>query len=1018
MTTSSSHMKHHTFHFVLTLLFILLNHTNSQSHSNQYNQQHEVLLNIKKYLQNPSFLNHWTSNSNHCSWTEIICTNDSVVTGITLSHMNITKTIPPFICNELKNLTHVDFSSNFIPGDFPTLFYNCSNLVYLDLSWNNFDGKIPNDIGNLSPSLQYLNLSSTNFHGGVPDGIGKLKELKEFRIQYCLLNDTVSDEIGELLNLEYFDLSSNAMFPSWKLPLSLTKLNKLKVFNVYGCNLFGEIPQRIGDMVSLVRLDMSSNSLSGEIPSGLFMLKNLSILFLNRNNLSGEIPSLVESLNLTKLDLAINNLVGKIPDDLGKLQNLTWLSLSMNSLSGVIPESLGRLPSLTDFRVFLNNLSGTIPPGFGRNSKLETFHIASNSLVGKLPENLCYHGELLNLTTYENRLSGELPKSLGNCSSLLDLKIYRNEFSGIIPSGLWTSFNLSNFMVSNNKFKGVIPEKLSSNISRFEIANNQFSGRIPSGVSSWTNVVVFDASNNFLNGSIPQEITSLPKLTTLLLDQNQLNGPLPSDIVSWKSLVTLNLSQNQLSGQIPDAIGKLPVLSQLDLSENEFSGKVPSQLPRLTNLNLSSNYLIGRIPGEFQNQGFATSFLANSGLCADTPILNITLCNSGIQSGNKGSSWSIGLIIGLVVVAILLAFLASFLIVKAFKKRNQGLDNSWKLVSFQRLSFNESNIVSSMTEQNIIGRGGYGTVYRVDVAGLGYVAVKKIWNNKKLDEKLKSSFRAEVKILSNIRHNNIVRLLCCISNDDSMLLVYEYLEKHSLDKWLRTKSKSSASTVSGLVQQHIVLDWPKRLKIAIGAAQGLSYMHHDCSPPIIHRDIKTSNILLDAQFHAKVADFGLARILAKPDELNTMSSVIGSFGYIAPEYVQTTRVTEKIDVFSFGVVLLELTTGKEANYGDQYSSLSEWAWRQTLLGINVEELLDKDVMEASYLNEMCTVFKLGVMCTATLPSSRPSMKEVMQILLSFAEPLAYGKNKVGHYYDADPLLKNSKSDTRLDVDDM
>ncbi|MCI03389.1 receptor-like protein kinase HSL1-like [Trifolium medium] len=187
-----------------------------------------------------------------------------------------------------------------------------------------------------------------------------------------------------------------------------------------------------------------------------------------------------------------------------------------------------------------------------------------------------------------------------------------------------------------------------------------------------------------------------------------------------------------------------------------------------------------------------------------------------------------------------------------------------------------------MSEQNIIGSGGYGTVYRVDVDGLGYVAVKKIWNNKKLDDKLRSSFCAEVKILSNIRHNNIVRLLCCISNDDSMLLVYEYLEKHSLDKWLRTKSKSSSSTFSGSVQPHVVLDWPKRLKIAIGAAQGLSYMHHDCSPPIIHRDVKTSNILLDAQFNAKVADFGLARILVKPDELNTMSSVIGSFGYIAP----------------------------------------------------------------------------------------------------------------------------------------
>ncbi|CAK8532357.1 unnamed protein product [Lathyrus sativus] len=561
--TSSSSFVKHTFHFLLSLFLLLLNQTYSQSHSLVHDHEQKVLLNIKQYLQNTSFLNHWTpsSNSNHCSWKEIICTN-GFVTGITLSEINITKTIPPFICNELKNLTHVDFSFNFIPGDFPTLFYNCSKLVYLDLSMNNFDGIIPNDIGNLSSYLQYLNLGSTNFHGGVPDGIGKLKELRELRIQYCLLNGTVSDEIGELLNLEFLDLSSNAVFPSWKLPLSLTKMKNLKVLYVYGSNLIDEIPERIEDMVSLEKLDLSDNGLTGEIPRGLFMLKNLSILYLYKNKLSGEIPSSVQALNLTSLDLAENKLVGKIPQDFGKLQKLTWLSLSINSLSGEIPESVGLLPSLVDFRVFSNKLSA--------------------------------------------------------------------------------------------------------------------------GVSSWTNVIVFDASNNLLNGSIPQEITSLPKLTTLLLDQNQLNGPIPTNIISWKSLVTLNLSRNQLSGQIPDTIGKLPVLSQLDLSENEFSGEFPSQLPRLTNLNLSSNHLTGRIPSEFQNSGFARSFLANSGLCADTPMLNITLCHSGFRSESKGSSWSIGLIIILVMVTILLAFSAAFLIINVFKKRKQGLDNSWKLVSFQR----------------------------------------------------------------------------------------------------------------------------------------------------------------------------------------------------------------------------------------------------------------------------------------------------------------------------------------------
>jgi serine/threonine protein kinase len=316
-----------------------------------------------------------------------------------------------------------------------------------------------------------------------------------------------------------------------------------------------------------------------------------------------------------------------------------------------------------------------------------------------------------------------------------------------------------------------------------------------------------------------------------------------------------------------------------------------------------------------------------------------------------------------------------------------------------------------MSEHNIIGSGGFGSVYRVAVDGLGYVAVKKIkGNSKKLDQKLVDSFLAEVEILSNIRHNNIVKLLCCISSDDSLLLVYEYHEHQSLDRWLHKKNKTPV--VSGTVNGNI-LDWPKRLHIAIGAAQGLCYMHNDCSPPIVHRDMKTSNILLDTQFNAKVADFGLARILVKPEELATMSAVAGTFGYIAPEYAQTIRVNEKIDVYSFGVVLLELTTGKEANHGDEYSSLAEWAWRHIQIGTNIEELLDDDAMEPSNLEEMCSIFKLGVMCTSTLPASRPSMKEVLKVLSGCKDPLANAE-KIVDIYDSAPLLKNMKWEKQME----
>ncbi|KAK7245465.1 hypothetical protein RIF29_40311 [Crotalaria pallida] len=1008
-------MKMPIFSLVSFFLFFLITYANSQSQSVLYDQEHALLLRIKQYFQNPSFLTHWnSSNSSHCTWPEISCTNGSV-TALSMTNTNITQTFPPFIC-DLTNLTYIDFQWNYFPGEFPKSLYNCLKLEHLDLSQNYFVGKIPDDIDHLA-SLSFLSLGGNNFYGDIPLSIGKLKKLKTLKLNQCPFNGTLPDEIGNLSNLETLDLSSYNMIPPTKLPTSWTKLNKLKVFYMYGSNLVGEIPETIGEMVALKELDLSLNGLSGQIPSGLFKLKNLSTLYIYNNSFSGEIPAVVEAFNLTNLDLSDNNLTGKIPDDFGKLKKLTYLGLFMNQLSGEVPESIGFLPALTDFEVFVNNLSGTLPLNFGRFSKLETFQVGSNSFTGKLPENLCYNKRLVGLTAYDNNLNGELPESLGNCSSLQTLRIENNKFSGNIPSGLWTSMNLETFMINENKFTGGLPEKISSKLSNLAISYNHFSGRVPTGVSSWKNVVVFNASNNFFSGSIPKELTSLSQLTTLMLDQNHLTGPLPSDIISWKSLITLNLSRNQISGEIPDVICRLPALNILDLSENKISGQIPPQLvlTRPTNLNLSSNLLTGKIPSDFENLAYAGSFLNNSGLCADTKALNLTLCNSAPQRVNNGSSESHAMIITVVVLASLLVLLSSFLVIRVYRKRKQGLHKSWKLTSFQRLSFTKSNIVSSMTEHNIIGSGGYGAVYRVAVDGLGgYVAVKKIFSSKMLDHKLEDSFLAEVEILSNIRHNNIVKLLCCISSVDSLLLVYEYHENHSLDRWLHKKNKSS-SAVSGSVVHYSILDWPRRLHIAIGAAQGLCYMHHDCSPPVIHRDVKTSNILLDSEFNAKVADFGLARMLIKPEELATMSAVAGTFGYIAPEYAQTIRVNEKIDVYSFGVVLLELTTGKEANQGDEYSSLAEWAWRNIQLEINIEDVLDEEIKEACYMDEMCSVFKLGVMCTATLPANRPSMKEVLKILQSCNDPFAAnGEKKNIGFYDAVPLLKNAKEEKHSD----
>ncbi|XP_024965731.1 receptor-like protein kinase 5 [Cynara cardunculus var. scolymus] len=775
-------------------------------------------------------------------------------------------------------------------------------------------------------------------------------------------------------------------------------------------NLIGEIPANLSGMAALELLDLSVNSLNGSIPSDLFLLKNLTEVYLYGNNLTGGIPDSIEALNMEIIDLSANKLTGKIPDGFGNLTHLTNLTLMFNQLSGEIPVGVGRLPSLRDVRIFTNNFSGPLPPDFGRYSELQIFEVSQNQFSGNIPENLCYNRSLIGLIVFNNNLSGTIPKSLETCRTLKSFQAQGNQFSGAIPDGVWKIPSLKTMMMSDNSFSGELPQELGPKLSTLEISNNRFSGQIPTKLSSWTSLVVFRASHNLFDGAIPQNLTALANLATLLLDGNQLTGSLPATIVSWDSLTTLNLSGNQLTGQIPAGLGFLAVLTALDLSNNHLSGQIPSQLGRLrlVSLDLSANRLTGIIPGQLDNAAFDKSFLKNPGLCSNNPSLGLSSCGSRSENGRstKISSKFVAIIAAIAVILLILALLSTGYVVALYRRKKNRLDSKWKFTSFQKLTFTESTILPRLTDNNVIGEGGSGKVYRVPVNRSGdFVAVKKISNAKDLDQRLEKQFLAEVEILSTIRHSNIVKLMGCISCDNSKLLVYEYLENRSLDRWLHRKQAPSNRGLNGSVR-HVVLDWPKRLRIAIGAARGLCYMHHDCSQVVVHRDVKSSNVLLDGEFNAKIADFGLAKILAKDTEFNVMSTMAGSCGYMAPEYAYTTKVNEKIDVYSFGVILLELTTGKEASDGSEHSSLAEWAWQHTLGGAPMADALDNDVNEPVYLNEITGVFKLGLWCTSKLASNRPSMKEVCQMLQRYS-PAAVGRMEKngGDAVDHLPLLK-------------
>uniref|UniRef100_A0ACD5VH84 Uncharacterized protein n=1 Tax=Avena sativa TaxID=4498 RepID=A0ACD5VH84_AVESA len=782
-------------------------------------------------------------------------------------------------------------------------------------------------------------------------------------------------------------------------------------------------------MPELELLDLSVNAFTGSIPPGIWNLTKLQTLTLYGNNLNGEVvvDGAIGAVNLVMIDLTSNHrLTGRIPEAFGHLPNLATLKLYKNNFSGEIPASIGRLPSLVTLALFSNRLSGTLPPDLGKNSSypLTSIYVDYNEITGVIPEGLCSNGNFQSLTAINNRLTGSIPAGLAGCATLNDLRLDNNQLSGDVPEALWTATQLRYVLLRNNRLSGTLPTTMYVNLTTLNIEKNQFGGNVPAAAAA---LQVFTAGNNNFSGDMPANLgDGMPLMQNMDLSGNQLSGSIPKSLGKLGSLTQLDLSRNQLTGEIPAELGAMRVLNALDLSSNKLSGDIPPPLAGLplSSLNLSSNQLGGQVPAALAIAAYDRSFLDNPGLChaglGPSYLAGVRSCSAnsqaaGASSGGVSPALRTGLLAASGALLVAIVAFAYFVVRDKRKRKRAARDGGWKITPFQTdLGFGEAAILRALTEENLVGSGGSGRVYRAAYinrynGNASAVAVKQLRSAGKVDDKLEREFESEASILGGVRHKNIVRLLCCLSRADSSakLLVYDYMDNGSLDEWLHGAGQqtmpSMARARSG--RREAGLDWPTRIRVAVGAAQGLCYMHHECSPPIVHRDVKTSNILLDSEFRAKIADFGLARMLVQAGTPDTMSAVAGSFGYMAPECGYTRKVTEKVDVYSFGVVLLELTTGRAANDGGEQGSLPEWARHRYQSGGSIPDATDSRIRYAGCSEEIEAVFRLGVMCTAASPSSRPTMKDVLQILLRCSEQTHQkGKTEPGREYDAAPLL--------------
>ncbi|KAB1225690.1 LRR receptor-like serine/threonine-protein kinase HSL2 [Morella rubra] len=942
-----THLRSKTCTVFLILLFLFL-HCFSLVVS--LRGDYEILIRVKNgQLDDPNgSLNDWVSNgvSNPCNWTGVTCDSQKLtVSSIDLSGLSIYGGFPFDFCR-IRTLQNLSLSDNYFNGSLQSqLLSLCSHLRLLNLSANLFVGQLP-EFSQEFTELEVLDLSNNNFTGDIPASFGRFPSLRVLALTANLLSGSIPSFLGNLSELTRFELSYNPFKPG-PLPPEIGNLKKLENLWLAGSNLIGHIPDTIGKLVSLKNLDLSHNSLSGEIPGSIGGLKSVEQIELYENQLSGGLPESIANLtSLLRLDVSENSLTGKLPEKIAAMP-LICLSLTDNFFEGEIPED---------------------------------FDVSTNNFTDGLPKYLCYRKKLQRLIAFNNRLSGSLPESYGECDSLSYVRIENNELSGAVPSGFWSLPLLEFLEMHNNRLEGSFPRSISlaRNLTRILISVNDFAGEIPSEICQLNGLLVIDVSENRFSGELPTCVTGLNKLQKLRMQDNMLSGEIPSSVGSWTDLTELNLARNRFSGKIPSELGNLPVLTYLDLSGNLLSGGIPEALTKLklNEFNLSDNKLYGEVPLGFSKDWYLSSILGNQELCSPN-LRPLPPCS-------KPKPASLYIVVILAVCAVLLLGSLVWIFKTKYHAFGSKSKRPWKVIAFQQIGCNQVDIIPQLKEENVIGAGGSGRVYRVQLKTGQIVAVKRLWGDTiNLDSEL--VFKSEVETLGRIRHSNILKLLLSCSGEDRRILVYEYMANGSLGDVLHGEKGGG------------LLDWPRRLAIALGAAQGLAYLHHDCVPAIVHRDVKSNNILLDEEWRPRVADFGLAKTLHREvgEGADAMSRVAGSYGYIAPEYAYTMKVTEKSDVYSFGVLLLELITGKrpiDSCFGDN-KDVVKWVSDVALSSVeeesgdagecyrDLDELIDPrmDPSSCDY-EEIEKVLSVALLCTSAFPINRPSMRKVVELL--------------------------------------
>ncbi|XP_057831357.1 probable LRR receptor-like serine/threonine-protein kinase At3g47570 [Cryptomeria japonica] len=1003
--------------------------------SHHHHHQQQLLLQFKTAVsKNGSSLPDWNPLHPFCNWTGVICHSSShSVRAISLTQMNLYGTISPMLGN-LSSLRSLDLSANNLTGTIPPQLGQLPNLWELRLTDNQLQGTIPPELGKLL-NLRILSLGNNNLQGTISPLLGNLSSLRLLDLYHNQLQGTIPPTLSACHSLHLLAFSYNQLHGN--IPPKLSLLTSLKYLYLGKNSLKGTIPPSFKNLSALVVLDLGVNELYGPIPPELCMLTHLHTLNLFGNNLSGTIPSSLTNLSkLNELGLFDNQIRGHIPSEIGtKLSKLVLLGLWGNQLNGNIPYSLGNCSRLKELYLNTNQLGGTVPMELGKLKLLTKVYLHTNQLVSDSSNTLafvialtnCSHlqevdvkinyftgmlpptiGELssnLNyLTLSANMISGSIPKQIANLTNLTYLGLDNNLFSGNIPSGIKRFRVLEQLDLGGNKLEGSIPSEIShmQYLGLLNLSHNQLSGKIPDSLCSSQQLRRLLLQHNKLSGDISISLEGCQKLELLDVSYNKLGGRIPGEVIaslknlqfylnlSWNSLEgslpqemskiamaqAIDISGNKLNGVIPISLGDCTALEHLNLSHNAFEGPIPQSLSKLKNLqemDLSFNNLSGQIPegGLFPNRTVVTLFIGNLGLCGPKnyslpPCPNLSQGkHSLLKKVVLSVVGTIGFVLCCFIIAILWRHKLSRQLVRSSSFIFQG--------NYPKFSYQDLVIATSgFDESNLLGVGNFGSVYKGILRDGKIIAIKNL--NLQNEEALKS-FKRECKMLGRIRHRNLIRIMSAFFYPDLKGLVLEFACNGSLEKHLHTERDDEDFCKLGLSEC---------LSIALDVAHGMEYLHHDCPLQIVHCDLKPSNVLLDANMTALVTDFGISRLTStnSTDSLSTTTFALkGSIGYIAPEYGLGANVSIKGDVYSFGILILEMVTRKRPSDDMFVGDMSLQNWVRSAFPNRLAEIVDsellRDVNENMEDNECLISFiHAGLLCSSESPRERPSLRDV------------------------------------------